>query len=517
MRLENSLRNMKYNIIIHIINLIVQFINRTVFLKILGSEYLGINGLFDNILIILSLADMGMGSVLLYSMYEPLAKKDTSKLKKIINEYKKIYNLIALTILIAGICFVPFLRFFVKKMPNIEFIFFLYLLNMIVPYLCFYKISIINADQKNYIVSVIQQIFNIISKIFMMSFLLITHNYILYLIIQIIFSVVSNIYITKKAEKMYPFIKDTKDYKLDKEAKRRIKNDTFATILHRIGGVVLGGTDNILISTMIGLETVGIYSNYVLIINGIKGLAVKYFLSMSASIGNMNVETSKEHLYDRFRKIFYGNFWIHTFCSICLYFLLNPFIEIWIGSQYVFDSYVVFIIVLMFYFEGMRDTVLNFKDAMGFFSQDKYKAIIEAVLNIFISIILAMKFGIIGIFLGTICSMLCTCIWVEPYVVFKYGFGLNVKIYFKIYFKYVVIGIISFVLTYFANILIRGNSVVSFIIRFFVTVCVSNMVIILSTLKTEEFRYFLNIIKMRKITAKQFKNNVIDPLHSNKN
>ena len=489
---------MKYNVIIYIINIIVQFVSRTFFLKILGSEYLGVNGLFDNILTILSLTDMGIGSVLLYSLYEPLASKDTNKLKKFINEYKKIYKLIALIVFIEGICFIPFLRFFVEEMPNIpniEIIFILYLLNMIVSYLCFYKISIINADQKNYIVSVIQQIFGIISKVCMIIVLLVTHNYILYLMIHILFSIASNIYISKKAEKMYPCIKDTKGYKLDIEEKRKIKKETFATIFHKVAGVILNGTDNILIFSIIGFKEVGIYANYVTIIYWIKELVYKYFLSISASVGNMNAEASKKCLYEAFKKIFYGNFWIYTFCAICLYFLLNPFIELWIGSQYVFDSYVVFAIVLIFYLEGMRYTVLNFRDAMGLFSKDKYKAIIEAILNIVISIILAKKFGIIGIFLGTICSMLCTCIWVEPYVVFKHGFKLNVKLYFKIYLRYIVIGIASFCLTYFANRLIVENTITSFIIRIFVTVFVSNMVIILSTYKTDEFKCFFNIIK----------------------
>ena len=498
MRLENSMKNMKYNIISQVICLVVQFISRTFFVKILGSEYLGINGLFNNILTLLSLADMGIGTVLVYSMYEPLANKDKTKLKMLMNEYKKIYIIIALIVFILGICIVPFLHIFINDMPNIpniRCIFILYLLNIVVSYLCIYKISIINADQKSYIVSVTQQIINIIANIFMTLILLVSRDFIAYLVIQIAFSIMSNIYISKKAEKMYPFIKETNGYKLNIEEKRKIKKDTFAMLLHKIGGVVVNGTDTLIMSAMIGLKEVGIYSNYLLIINSINRFTWQYFISMSASLGNMNVETSKEYLYSIFKKVFYGNFWIYTFCSICLYFLVNPFIEMWIGREYVFDYYVVFFIVLAFYVEGMRKTNICFREAMGMFTHDQLKPIIEAILNLIISIVLTMKFGIIGIILGTIISMLLTCTWVEPYVLFKYGFKLKVSLYFKMFFKYILIGIISFFATYFANELIMGNSIISFILRFCITIIISNTVIILATFRTEEFKYFWNIAK----------------------
>lgn len=499
MRIENSIKNIKYNVISQIIYIVIQFITRTFFIKILGNEYLGINGLFNNILTLLSLTDMGIGIVLIYTMYEPLANKNEDKIKRLMNEYKKIYNIIALVVFILGICIVPFLHIFIKNMPNIpniQLIFILYLLNTVVSYLCIYKISIINADQKNYIVSITQQYFNIVGNVLMILMLVVTHNFIIYLITQITFSIISNIYLSKKAENLYPFIKNTKGYNLNKEEKGKIKKDTLAMMLHKIGTVVVTGTDSLIMAAMIGLREVGIYSNYLLIINAIKRFTTQYFISMSASIGNMNIETSKEHSYSIFNKVFYGNFWIYTFCSICLFNLANPFIKIWIGSEYIFNNYVVFIIVLSFYIDGMRCTTLSFKENMGLFFQDRLKPVIEAILNLVISIIFTIKFGIVGIFLGTILSMLLACSWIEPYVLFKYGFNLNVSIYFKTTLRYILIGIISFLATFFANELITGNSIISFILHIGVTVVMSNLVIILSTFRTEEFKYFWNIAKI---------------------
>lgn len=497
MRVDNSIKNMKYNIFSQILNLLIQFVSRTFFIKILGNEYLGINGLFSNILTILSLADMGIGTVLIYSMYKPLAENNEEKMKALMNIYKKIYNIIALTVLIIGLCITPFLQVFIKDMPNIQhirFIFILYLLNTVVSYLCVYKISIINADQKNYIVTTRQQIFNIIANFIMIMVLVTTHNFILYLIVQMLFSIISNIYLSSLAEKMYPFIKDTKGYKLTKEEKRQIKKDTFAMMLHKIGGVVVGGTDNLIMSAMIGLEAVGIYSNYLLIINAIKKFTTQYFNSMSASIGNLNAMKDKEYSYDIFKKVFFGNFWIFTFCSICLFCLLNPFIEIWVGIDYTFHISIVAAIVISFYIEGMRQTVLIFREAMGIFTKDQLKPVIEAIVNLIVSVMLTLKFGIIGIILGTIISMLFVCVWIEARILFKYGFSKNVIEFFKIYAKYLVIGVVGLILTYGANLLIKGNTITTLILRFTVSIIVSNLVILISTFKTEEFKYLYNII-----------------------
>lgn len=503
MRVENSIRNMKYNIVAQILNLIVQFVSRTFFIKILGNEYLGINGLFSNILTILSLADMGIGTVLIYSMYKPLANNDEEKMKALMNVYKKIYNVIAFTVLVIGLCITPFLQIFIKEMPNIphiRFIFILYLLNTVVSYLCIYKISIINADQKNYIVTMRQQIINLIANIVMIVALLVTHNFIVYLIVQILFSVASNVYISKLAEKMYPFIKDCKGYKITEEEKKVIKKDTAAMMLHKIGGVVVGGTDNLIMSAMVGIDAVGIYSNYLLIINAIKKFTTQYFNSMSASVGNLNAEKDEEYSYNVFKKVFFGNFWIFTFCSICLFCLLNPFIEIWIGSEYTFNTPIVAAIVISFYVDGMRQTVLIFRDAMGIFTKDQIKPIIEAVANLVISIILTLKFGIIGIILGTIISMVCVCVWIEAKILFKYGFKKNVLEFFKVYGKYLFIGATSFIITYVSNFIIHGSNVIALIGHFIVTIVVSNLVIGACTFKTEEFKYFWNMIisKLRR-------------------
>lgn len=497
MRVKNSIRNFKYNIIAQILTTIISFVSRTIFVHILGQEYLGINGLFGNILTILSLADMGIATVLVYSMYEPLAKRNEEKMKQLINMYRKIYNIIALVVLIAGLCITPFLSYLIKDMPNIPhigFIFILYLLNTVVSYLCIYKISIINADQKNYIVTYKQQIFLIISNISMVIVLLLTHNFILYLITQIFFSIFSNIYISKTAEKMYPFVKETKGYKLEKEEVKDLRKNVFAMMMHKIGGTVVSGTDNLIMSAMVGIEYVGIYSNYLLITNTIKKFISQIFSSIIASIGNLNIENNKEHLYNIFKKIFFVNFWVYSFCTICFIVLLNPFIKIWLNENYIFESSIVYVICACFFVDGMRQTVLIFRDATGLFYKDRYKPIVEGLLNLLISIVCTIKFGIIGIFIGTLASMVIACVGVEAFVLFKYRFEKNVLEYFKIYFKYLLIGVIALTTTMLLNSFIGQQGIFNFIMQCGICVIIPNIIFFLCTFKTQEFKYFWDLI-----------------------
>ena len=495
MRAENTAKNMKYSSLSQVLSLIMQFITRTVFIKVLGSEYLGINGLFSNILTLLSLADLGIGNVLIYSMYKPLANNDEEKMIELMSLYKKIYRIISIVVFSIGMVILPFVNVLINEgtaIPNIRFIYFLYLINTVVSYLCIYKISIINADQKNYIVVIIQQTINLIANVILIISLFITHNFIVYLVIQIAFSIFSNIIVSKKAEKMYPFIKKKNNEKLTHEEKSKIFKDTRAMVFHKVAGVVVNGTDNILMSSMINLVTVGIYSNYLLIINSIKRFTVLFFTSMSSSIGNLNVKESTGYTYDIFKKVFYGNFLIYTFSSICLLCLFNPFINIWLGESYVFDYKIVLLICMSFYVDGMRQTVLTFKDSMGLFQKDQIKPIIEAIANLLLSIVLTIKFGVAGIILGTVLSMLFVCVGTESYVLYKYGFKKDLKEYFKLYCKYLIIGIIVFLIVSSCIKLIAGTSFIVFCVKAIVTVFLTIILLIVLTCKTKEFKFYLN-------------------------
>lgn len=500
-RIDNSIRNAKYSFLAQIANLMVQFVSRTIFIQILGKEYLGLNGLFGNILTILSLADMGIGTVLVYTMYKPLAEKNYEKIRQLINMYRKIYRSIAIVILCAGICLVPFLHYLIKDMPdipNLTLIYLLYLANTVTSYLYVYKISIINADQKNYIVTFNQQVFTVIANLAMIIVLLLTRNFLLYLLTQIVFSITSNFYLSRVAEKLYPYIKDLRNAELSKSEKREIRNSTFAMMLHKIGGVVVSGTDNLLISVMVSLDAVGIYSNYLLIINAVKKIISMYSSSIIASVGNLTVTENTQKMYTVFKRIFYSTFIITAFCATCLLCLINPFIELWLGEGYTFNFACVAVIVAIFYIDGMRQSTLCFIDALGLFKISKLKPILEAITNLILSVLLTLHFGVIGVFLGTALSMLLVCIPWEAYILYKYSFKRSVLKYATLYIKSVFLYIVVVSVSLFISSLISTNNLyLNILFKTLITASTSVIMLLVFTYRTKEFKYFVNLLKSK--------------------
>ena len=323
------------------------------------------------------------------------------------------------------------------------------------------------------------------------TFLIYTKNNILFLILQILFTFLENFFLSIKADKTYPYLKGDAD-KLDADSKKEIVKNTKAMLMHKVGGVVINSTDNVILSKFTGLITVGLYSNYYLIINGINVVLSQVFTSMMASVGNLCATSNTEKQEEVFKSMFFLNFWMYSFCSICFLFLINPFISIWLGEKYLFSIDVVIVLFLNFYITGMRKSVLTFSEAMGLFEKDKWKAIIESILNIIISIVLVLKIGVLGVFLGTLISSLLVCFWVEPYVLYKYVFHKNVLNYFKLYFLYSIITAIQCIVFYFGFKIIPDGLYITFIIRLLVCAIIPNIIIILLYHNTNEYKYIIS-------------------------
>ena len=389
-----SAKNLRYALIGQFFGLIISFVARIFFIKILGEVYLGVNGLFSNILTVLSLAELGIGEAITYSLYEPLAKKDEKKCVMFMQLYKKIYNIIGVIIFILGLMITPFLNFFVAEnteIENLKFIFLLYVINTSASYFFSYKRNLIIADQNRYIVSFYRYIFYFLVNLFQIIFLYITKDFIIYLWIQIIMTLLENIAVSKKADNMYPFLKNKKKVKMNKETKDVIKNNTKAMLMHKIGGVVVCSTDNIIISKFVSLVSVGIYSNYYMITNALNIIFSQIYSSITASIGNLCIMDDSNRQLEVFNQINFLGFWVYSFSSICLLCLLNPFIELWLGDKYLFPMNIVLIIVVNFYTIGMRKAILTYREAAGLFYKDRWKSIFEAVLNLILSIIMSLK------------------------------------------------------------------------------------------------------------------------------
>ena len=496
MRTKKSIQNVVVTLGAQIINIILTFLGRTVFNTMLGEECLGINTVFTQTLTVLSLAELGFGSAIIYSMYKPLADGNEEKIKALMALYKKAYLVVAVVIAVLSIPLIPFLYTLTKGQDggqNLTIIYLLYVANTVVTYLYAYKRSIIIADQNMHIVTLYQYVLTSVQQIIQIIFLYTTKSFILYLVIQIVINFLINYLISKKAEKMYPYLKKKEHTELDSETKNTIFRNIKAMFMHRAGDVVMNSTDSLILSAFTGVVNAGFYGNYKMILSAISGILNQIFNSVVASVGNMGAKESIEKIHSTYLAINFIGFWIYSFCTICFFVLFNPFITLWMGEGALFNMWVVFLICLNFYMTGMRRGTLIFRDAMGLFWYDRYKAVVECVMNLVLSIILVQKIGIAGIFVGTVFSMAFVSAWVEPYILYKYGLKQNVSEFGIRYFIYTIITLIVGAITWFLAEWISWDGIIGFIVRTCICISIPNLIYFCLFWKTKEFQYFWKI------------------------
>ncbi len=508
-RTENAVLNSVFSILSKLTTVLLSFVVRTIFVRVLTKEYLGLNGLFSNIITMLSLMDLGIGIAIPYSLYKPLAEKNTDKINALMKFYKKVYNVIGITVLAIGLSITPFLNLFIKEMPDIPYIqviYMLFVLNSAISYLYVYKQSLIQADQKNYVVTKISIGVAIIKSIIEIIVLVIFKNYILYLSISIIATLLQNIIISKKCEKMYPYIKEKSSGTIQKEEIKDMVKNIKSLFIYRIAMVIVNGTDNMIISKMIGLVEVGIYSNYSMVINAVNSVISQAFSSITSSIGNFIVTKDKDDAEKLFHNINFCTFYIYGICSICLIALLNPFIQWWLGEEYLLSFATTFVLGLNVYVLGMQNVAVNFRNAYGLFWEARYRPIATVIVNIITSIILAKWIGITGVFIGTfICRITTTTIF-DPLVLYKYGFKKSSKEFFKKYSIYMLIFLLVAIICAGAQYFIKGNTIWTLLIKGIMVFLISNIFFVLIFRNRDEFSYFSNKIKeIREKIIKKWK------------
>jgi len=508
-RVKSSARNALTGVFSYFITLLLQMINRTVFIHILSTEYLGLSGLFSNVLAMLSLSELGIGTALVYSLYKPIAEEDKEKIKSLMNLYKKIYQVIGFAVLIIGAVLTPFLKYLIKDMPAdmplIYVYYLMYVLDSGLSYFYTYKRSLIICNQNEYISSLSTTIKNIATKLLQIVVLLLTHNYLVYLAVQVLCTRLENVAISKIADRQYPYLKEKNIAPVPKEEIETIKKNTFAMMCHKISGVIVNATDNLIMSKILGLGIVGLISNYLLIIDSITSFANKIMNSLIASIGNLAVDTDKERTRQVFYRILFMNFTMYSFCGVCLSVLLQEFIYTWLGEKYIVSTITVYIFVLYFYISGVRKTVLIFRDAVGLFWNDRYKAIVEAVVNIAVSIPLTYYMGAAGVRLGSIISCVGVAFWVEALILFKKYFNGGLTQYFGIQIKYLGItvllaGLITWVVSKVSLVGWGG-----FILKMIICVALYGAGYITLFWKNNDFIYFRDLLlrKGKRIVQKE--------------
>lgn len=409
MRSSKVLRNGMWGVLLQVITTVLGFVGRTVFIKCLCAEYLGISGLFSNVLAVFSLSELGFSSSVSYHLYRHLVIGDQKRIAAIMEFYRGVYLKIAGCILLLGCALLPFLHHIIGEssfeLNYIRLVYILFVIKTVTTYLFSYNFTLVMADQKQYLLTRMDIIFHIIMSLANIVILVLFRNYVLYLIEEILISVLANWIKTVMVRKEYPYIVNSQE-KLSKEEKNAIWHDVKNIFVGKVSTVIVTSTDNILISAIINVTMVGLYSNYSMIINYVQNFLVQFTTATRASLGNMLAQESKEYSYKTMKRLTTILYFVTSFCAVSLFVLFNPFITIWVGEEYLLGMPIVALCVINFYIQIIKTPLWFAITGLGYFKEDRNIAIYGALSNLLVSIAAAKLWGLFGIFLGTAFSQL---------------------------------------------------------------------------------------------------------------
>lgn len=506
-RIENASRNIFFGYLGNSVTILLGFISRTIFIYTLGVTYLGVNALYTNVLSVLSLAELGIGTAMNYSLYKPVAERDYEKIKALMRLYKRAYRVIALIVAIIGLLLVPFLKYIIKDPGNIGIIdlmiyFLLFLFNTVSTYFVSYKYSLVNAEQKGYIQLNINAITTLITGVAQIIILLLYKNFLLYLLAAAVIGLIQKIYVNIYLNRLYPYLLDKNVRKLSKEETAPVKKNIVALIYHKIGEVSIYQTDNIIISLFINITTVGIISNYNLIITSVSGFINIIFNSIASSFGNLVATENTDKQFQTFKIYRFLGFWIYGFSSVAFLTLLSPFITLWIGKKMLITDIVIYLIIANYYFLGHRIVINNFKIAAGIFDADKYVSITQAIVNLVLSIVMVKLIGLPGVYFGTICSGLVST-FIKPRIVYRMAFNVNVWDYYKDSLRFIaVIGFAVILLEPLKRTLLVDVTLTTFSIMVACVIVIPNALFYVFFRNRYEYGYLKDILKVRILRRK---------------
>lgn len=430
-RTRYAIKNTSTTLITYILTIGISFIMRAIFIKQLGSQYLGLNGVFSSIISVLSITDLGMESVFAYLLYKPLAENNESAIRNFISLFRKVYSFIGIFIFLLGLCLIPFLPMIIGNqgngLRNVTLIYFVMLVNSAMSYLFTYNRTILNANQRNYVITSVTFIANTVVNLLQIIGLYVISSMLLYVTLFLISTLSVNIFLSYLVLRQYPFLhKLPKHSTINKDDKKILIQNTIGGLSNKLGSIAVFASDNILLSVFVNLSMVGLYSNYTMILNSLTGLIQKVLSTLTASIGNLAVKEPHKGL-KIFKQLNFYLTLIAFFIAPQLLTLLRPLIIFWVGDKYVLSQYIVLLIVINFILQISRLPSLTYIDAYGLQWIQKWKSVIEAVMNITFSLMALKIFelGLAGILIGTIGSTALFVLWYEPYIVLKYAFRLS--------------------------------------------------------------------------------------------
>lgn len=450
-RTHNVVRNISWAILLQIVLMFLQFFSRSIFVRQLGKDYLGISGLFTDIFWILSLVNMGIPDAMVICMYKPLAEKNNAKVRALLYLFGKAYSIVGLIVLVLGISIIPLLRFIIKEPPNIPEslikIYFLYLIQTVATYYIIHKRYIIFTDQKEYILNIYQKLFHFLQILLQIIVLFTIQNFYIYLLVQVICTLLMNYFSSLKAEKMYPFIKEKNTYKLNKVEISEIITNCKSLFLYSVGLTMLIAVDSILISSIVGIGILGLCSNYMLIVNSVQALTYKATDGFTASIGNLNVNADKDTSEKIFNQVNFIFFLILAFCTINLAVCLNSLVSVWLGESFLLSDTIIISLVLRFYIQGTQVATFIFRSTLGLIKKMKFITIFTAAANIGLSIIMGKIFGVSGIFFASSFVIFFITLVPEALILYKHKFEKSSIMFFIRYIGYLLFMACNYLIT----------------------------------------------------------------------
>ena len=491
-RKANAARNVVFGVIYKVIVLIVPFVIRSIILRTLGAQYLGLNSLFSSVLQAMSLAELGFGTAMVYSLYKPVAENDTEKVGSLLAFYRMVYRIIGVILLVISLCLLPILPFLTRgECPadvNLYVLFYIYVGNTLVSYFFYaYKQALLTASQRTDIVSKIGSIINILLYLFQIIVLLLTKNYYAYIVALPISTILNNLVLSYFVDKMYPEIKIRG--RLERYEIKDISKRVTSLIGHRLSGTIVRTADNIVVSATLGLTVLAMYNNYHSIMFAIIGIVSIINTAITASIGNSIAVEKVEKNHKDFQVIEVLYYWLTMFCVVSFVIISQPFVTIWMGHEMILPEGTVAILGVYLFFYLARQPVLIYKDACGMWWADKYKPYVEAGVNIVLNVILVQILGLAGVIIATIISMAIIAMPWETKVLFKNYFKAGELKYWKNVVWYSCITLVAWKSTSLCIEIINPKDVwENFFVSGVACLVIPNLLFVILMFRTESFK-----------------------------
>ena len=491
-RTKNATRNIIFGVILKAYQIVVPFLMRTAMIYLMGVQYLGLNSLFTSILQVLNLAELGVGSAMIYSMYKPIAEDDDTTICSLMKLYRTYYRIIGLVIAIIGCVLTPFIPKLISGgVPEGLNIYILYLLNLgatVLSYWLFaYKNSILQAHQRTDIVSKVTLVTSTIQYALQLFVLWAFKNYYLYAIVMLAIQALTNISTAFVADRIYPQFRP--QGKLPKQEVAKINGRIRDLFTSKIGAIIVNSADTIVISAFLGLTALAVYQNYYFILTSITGFVTIVFSAVTAGIGNSLVVETKEKNFRDLNVFTFIICWIAGFCSCCFLNLYQPFMEIWVGKDLMLDFSIVICFVIYFYVCEVNQLLNTYKDAGGIWHEDRFRPLVTAIANLGVNLVMVQFWGLYGIILSTVLSMLLIGMpWLFHNLFTTMFEKKNMKVYLSSIAFYVFVSIISGGVSVIVCNFIDFGLWMTLFIRFIICLIIPNVIFFIAYHRTDEFK-----------------------------